>query len=336
MQTHRRNAVTVAMAILFFLLPRCGLAADIPVNPTGQTFSLPTLLWGNTTSSGLGFNNNFFFAPLYNNESVCVYVYNNNTTNLHAFNAAIAVSANPAEVSPSDGTWQNAAVTGSSSLVAPAAPGFAAGIGAQVSGSALVSVNLSGSATAAGSPDTASVKIIQTTGACFGGNSFISSSLAPIYASRPIQSVSDGLSQAYFATFAITNPTAGELLLAINGGVAGTKTLYFDRVTLTSTVATTFQIGGTSNAGTTCGSGSTVSLKIGTVSSSTTTVQTGPCTTNPSGITTGQVANVPANGTQIVDLTGYIAPPFSTTGMGVTIQSAVTGTVVGTIFWYEK
>jgi hypothetical protein len=156
------------LAALFAILsvPSLSHGTDIPINPTGTTFLLqPTLAWGQAGAQG--FNNNYFFVPIVANENVCVYVFNNNPTNAHTFSGVIKVNGNPNNTTPSDATWQGLGTVTSTVSASPSAPAI---FGNLVSGTALVSINFSGSTTQAGSPDTATIVIIQSSGPCLSNN----------------------------------------------------------------------------------------------------------------------------------------------------------------------
>jgi hypothetical protein len=159
-----RNAVTKFLVLLLFF---CAVArsADIPINPQGPTTQLANLTWGQSGTTG--FNNNFWFAPLFLNESLCVYVYNNNATNNHTFSISVSVNGNPNNTTPSDGSWL--IMSSTNSIATGISTGSPGGIGLSISGAPLVSVNLSNSNSASGSNDTANVYIVQTTGSCFSG-----------------------------------------------------------------------------------------------------------------------------------------------------------------------
>src|SRR5260370_12758681 len=96
------------LAMLCLFIPSIASATDIPL-PTigGPIYKLNSLVWGN--SGPQGFNNNFYFVPLAQNEYVCVYVYNQNPSNSHTFSASIAVTGDPTSTTPSANTWQSAA-----------------------------------------------------------------------------------------------------------------------------------------------------------------------------------------------------------------------------------
>jgi hypothetical protein len=160
-----RAGYGVILAVFLLLSSVTLRANDVQISPTGPTFGLTNLQWGITGANG--FNNNFFFSPLFLNESVCVYVYNNNTTNNHSFSVGISVNGNPLNTTPSDGSWLYLGST--NSVATGVATGVPGGMGAAVSGAPLVAVNLSNSVVLGGSPDTANVFIVQTTGTCFSG-----------------------------------------------------------------------------------------------------------------------------------------------------------------------
>lgn len=315
-----------ALFAALFILP-CS-AADVPIFPTGPIFQLTGLVWG--TSTQPGFNNNYFFVPANINESVCVFVYNNNTTNPHTFNATISVSGNPNEKTPSDGTWQNAA--NSTGIFAATSPGFAGGIGGLISGASLVSINFSNSATQAGAPDTATVSIIQTTGNCFSGNNFIGSYPQSVMAMEAIQASSDGLSQSYVATQSVTNPLAGGLIDSVNAN-NGNRTLYIDKAVLSCTAACSLTLSGTNALGTTCTNNTPANIKIGSGVTSTATQQVS-CATPAAAISPFTI-DLAANTPFVVDLGGYIDIAQTLNGFEVT-SSAVTGNVRVAIFWHEK
>lgn len=329
----KRNLVTVAALLLLCASAR---AADIAVNPPGPVSPLPTLAWGPTTATALGFNNNFWFSPLSPSESVCVYVYNNNTTNPHPFNASILISANPQEQTPSDGTWNTAATA---NLTAAVSPGVAAGFGASISGVSLIAISFSGSAALGGSPDTASVKIIQTQGTCTSSQNFNFSVPNNVAALTPFQADSESLGQAYNGSGSQTNPVANQVVAGVNSTASVVKvTGYFDSITVSTSVADTLTIQWTSSTGT-CTETNPASTRAsggasgGTASQAFTFRVT--CAANPTASTAIAVISLPAGGAFTYDMKGWSIAPNNGNGIEV-ISAAVTGTVSATIKWYEK
>jgi hypothetical protein len=164
----RLNRIGVVLGIFagFLLTSTVVKATDIPIFPTGPVYRLTNLVWG--TSTQPGFNNNYFFTPLNPSESVCVYVYNNNTTSAHSFVITISSNGNPANTTPSDPTWFVYPLQANPTVAAGPSP--PATFGAQANAAALVSINLSASTTQAGSPETANITIVQTQGLCPSNN----------------------------------------------------------------------------------------------------------------------------------------------------------------------
>ena len=320
-----------AVAAILFCVPV--RANDVQINPVGPVFPINNLVWG--SSGAQGFNNNYFFAPLSQNESTCVYVYNNNTTSAHTFIASIVITANNNEKTPSDGTWLSSAT--SNGIVSAISPGIPGGLGGNVSGASLVSINLSGSSTQTGSPDTASVIIVQTQGNCVAGQNFTGSGVSGISSLQPILAISDGLSSSFSALTSATNPGSGQVLLHVNAN-SSSKTTYFTKLIITSTAATAplINIVTTSSIGTSCANVNPFNLKsftspIASVDSVTQNCSVSAPTSNP-------FINIvlPTNVTQVIDLTGSIGPAGTNTGIAVEAGGAITGTVYTTLIWYEK
>jgi hypothetical protein len=332
MNRFRKFLGVVAVLSALLLSSRPAGATDIQIYPTGPSFSLKSLVWGTATQPG--FNNNYFFVPATNlNGSVCIYVENNNPTNAHPFTVSISVTSDPDETTPSNGTWQTAAQT---TATAGASPGFPAGIGANISGTALVSINFSGSTTLGGAPDTADVNIVQTTGNCFSGNNSTGSAPSTVSAVPAVQAISEGLSQSFYSQFGVTNPASGQLVLYVQPN-NGQRSLYFDKIILSSSVAIQINFGEANAPGVGCGAGSApTNQKITSAVTSTATVQTGICATSnpvPLGPTIGTF--LAAGASQTVDLRGFIG--LQGTNGGITVTSnAATGTISATLFWYEK
>jgi hypothetical protein len=328
----RLAALALLLIIATLCFPSPSRATDIPINPPGPSFKFPQpLIWGQ--SGAQGFNNNYFFTPYFINEGVCVYVYNNNPTNVHTFTVSIVVTGNPQSTTPSDGTWQAAASTTASVPVSPGVPG---GLGATVSGVSQISVNLSGSTVQAGSPDTASVTIIQTTGNCFAGNGFTTSSPNTITSIVPVQSISDGLSQGFFTSFTATNPATGGNILNV-GGLNLSKTIYLDSITLACSVACIINVATAASTTCTTGGGAVpiINLKLGNATNPTAT-DTSSCTTGPAGLSTFVIVPLGANTPYTFDARGIIIPAFTTQSITIINNTAITGTLLAAFKWYEK
>jgi hypothetical protein len=327
-----RNKILGVVLGMFVMgiVPQGARGTDIPIFPTGPVFRLTGLVWG--TSTQPGFNNNYFFTPLAINESVCVYVQNNNPTNPHTFTASILVTSNPSNTTPSDGTWQNAAV--GNNLNALTSPGLPGGIAALVSGASQVSINFSASSTLGGAPDTANVTITQTNGTCFAGNNMISSGIYTVAAAAPIQAVSESLSTSYGATSTVINPNGEAFHLNANNGV---RSVYLDRAIISCSAACSVQMNTRANAGATCTPLTAVNLKVAFVGSvATTALPENACGTPPSGGAVFSTYDLAANTPLLVDLRGLLLVANTTQGFEIGTATALTGTMRVTVFWYEK
>jgi hypothetical protein len=322
------------LALLLSLASFAG-ASDIPITPTGPVFQIqPALTWG--TSGPGGFNNNFFFTPINVNESVCVYVYNNNTTNPHPFTASITITGNPTEQTPADGTWQSASF---SNLFAVASPGQPAGIGGLVSGAAKVAISFTNSTTLGGSPETASVTIVQTSGNCHSGQNMIFSAPGTVASMPSIQALSEGLSQAYYSSSGVvTNPAINQVLLYVNAGL-GSRSVYFYKTSVECSATCTLAFSTITNLGNTCTSNATVApigMKLSVVNNSTSIQATAPCVSNPAS-NDMFILDLAANTPYDFDPSGLIAPANSSNGFEVRMFAALAaGTVKVSMRWYEK
>jgi hypothetical protein len=319
----------VLLAILF--VPSISRGTDNPIFPTGPIYRLTGLVWGTSTSPG--FNNNYFFTPLYLNESVCVYIRNNNPTSAHSFTASIVVTSDPTSIAPSDLTsWQTTAIFYGNLLASGTQSPVS--YSANVSGASQVSINLTASSTQAGSPDTANVTIIQTTGSCQASNNSVSSGIFST-ASTTLQAVSDSTGQAYGGTLTVTNPVLNQL---IGGWLpnTGNRSGYMDTVYITCSAACTISAQAVNNNGTTCTSNATTGPLRSNAPGNTSGIFLQSCATNPNSVYTLFTIDVPAAGTPFaLDLRGIICPAFTTNGFILT-TSAVTGTVRTSWKWYEK
>lgn len=323
------NRIAKLLAVLALLsAPICTLGADIAIAPTGATFKLPgTYAWG--TAGPGGINNSFFFTPFYTQENVCVYVYNNNTTNSHTFSGNISVTGDPGATGPSgNASWQTS--FNSTTLTAGASIANPAQFSSSASGVAQISVGFTAT-TQAGSPDTATVVIIQTTGNCFAGIGATSSNPYPSVVFSQLQELSDAFGQSYSYIATSTNPLANQLISALVNAPISTRILYFDRVSITSTAAATVNINLITSLGTACAGGiAPTNIKLGQANGSVITTIIGACT-NPA-VSQAMFSNV-AIGTVpvVIDLKGIIAPASSSTGIDIVNLAGITG--VMTVNW---
>lgn len=333
----RRNIVTV---VAFFAALFCCASAranDIQINPTGPVFRVnnQTLAWGIT--GGGGIQNNFFFSPLSPSEYVCTYVYNNNPTNQHGILVTINITANVLSTGPSDGTW-NFMTGGGGANQAQPFPSPALIIGSYVSGAGLVSVNISGTSTQAGSPDTANLFIVQTQQPCAAVRGNSSSQSTTVSALPAILNISDSTGLAFSANATMTNP-AGSLAAATifqtNTGSSAAIQAYLDSVTISCTATCTVQLNNTATAGTCSAVASIPSMNVllGTGSNM---VFSQACTVQPAlNATPYKVWVIAANTPTILDLKGFVIGARSLNGFAFT-PANFTGTINVSLQWWEK
>lgn len=330
----------ILAAAILALLAACGINAqqqNIQVFPTGPVFKISPSLAYNTSGPG-GLNNIFFFTPLNLSESVCVFLKNNDTTNSASFNMSIIATSDPANSTPTDGTWNTLASF--VSLLAAAAPGQSAGTGVNVSGVSQVGVSITASTVGGGAPQTGQLVLIQTQGNCPSGNNFIGSAPAVLAANRPIQFVSQALAQGYSATASLVNPVSGAQLIGINAQ-SGARTIYLDHIVIWATAAASVIVQGTSSAGSTC---TAITINNNRIQSSpvSTAVVNQACTGLPTVFSTligNASANFPllANTPVTIDLTGFIFQAGQSQGLDIVLGAALAaGNINATVFWYEQ
>lgn len=141
---------------------------DIPNNSRNALMDLGrSLAWG---AGGRGsLHNAYIFTPVSPSESFCMVIANNNPTNAHTFNFTVATTSDQQVTSyllaPGSTRWVTAsAVTGVSVAASSSYYNFF-----RINGASRVVISISGSTTAAGTPDTADVLIGQSTYLDTGG-----------------------------------------------------------------------------------------------------------------------------------------------------------------------
>jgi hypothetical protein len=120
--------------------------------------------WGNGAAA---VNNNFVFSPLNPNTQVCLYVTNNNPTNSHSFTVNLLQAGDPQvkTFANAGSKWKSSGTVQAMPVTVTAAQ--TVGIYFNVTAAAVLTAQFTGSATQAGSPDTADIFAVQTTaGGC--------------------------------------------------------------------------------------------------------------------------------------------------------------------------
>jgi len=143
---------------------------DIPNNSRNALMDLGrSLAWG---AGGRGsLHNAYIFTPVSPSESFCMVIANNNPTNSHTFNFIVATTSDQQVtsylLSPGSTRWVTAtAVTGASVAANSSYYNFF-----RINGASRVAISITGSTTAAGTPDTADLLIGQSTFLDTGGTS---------------------------------------------------------------------------------------------------------------------------------------------------------------------
>lgn len=118
------------------------------------------LTWG---GSGINqVNNNFIFHPTDPNEGFCLFVSNNNTSSSHTFTVAVYQTGDPAQSLFTGFSQRWFLVATNTAFPVTVNANAIVGINYKTTASAGISVNISGSTTQTGSPDTADIFAVQT------------------------------------------------------------------------------------------------------------------------------------------------------------------------------
>jgi hypothetical protein len=316
---------------VFFSPPAAQVLTNSPVNPN--------LL----VNAG---NNEFIFdTHSIPNAIANVYVTNDTANPCNNLTVTFAASGAPVNsFNTSPGFWQTV----------PIIPSAAGASFVSSTGAITLSANATVKITTVPLSGTRMVMFLPLSSACntttidvnvFFSSPTVSNSLSSpktgLAAASPLTLVSDTYSQSYAVSQFITNATAGEEISGLHNQAATTKTIYLDRVVISTTSTTvvpiTLQL--SSTLGTTCTSG-TVSasngLKVNTSIPPIAASLTGPCGTNPGSLALiARNMGVSNSAPVTIDLKGVILPLNTTTGVDVVSIGAVTGALEADYYWYE-
>lgn len=295
--------------------------------------SPPATAWSTLSSQ------TYVFTPINPDYGICLSLVNNNPTNAHTITLTAFQSSdsNVPDFTHFQGRYNSITIVGTPS---PVAALTTTQVYLPANAAAKLALVFSGGGTLAGSPDTVDIFAVQTTQKVCGGVNpatgqgyTLSTPNTGTSSAPPIMSVADGTNSAFSVTTATVNPTASQFIGVVNNtSNTNGKSLYFDKVVVSSTVNTTLTLTGITNAGT-CSINSPATIKIGAANTPVSTAGSN-CTVVPT--TSGQSITffILANSPFTIDLKGYIALN-GTNGLGM--QSiAVTGTVSLGWYWYEK
>lgn len=284
----------------------------------------------------------YLMAPLGPDYGFCVSIINNNTTSAHSFSVAAFQTGdnNVADYSHNTGRYATLAIVGNPS---PIAANTTQTFFVRSNGAAKLAFQFTGASTQAGSPDTVDIFAVQTTAAGCGtvnpqtGQSYtLATPNTGTSASPPLMAVADGLSQGFSSFETVTNPVATQMIMHV-AGLSTTKNIYFQRMVISSTAAGEFLIGETSNAGSSCSAGTQapVNTKGGNLTAAVATETKGTCVSNPATVQSMRVL-LGANQPFTFDLTGFISPTGTNSGIDIITPAGITGTIDVFILWYEK
>lgn len=333
----------ILLALAFIILINCNAKGqDQIINARNANFSMTNqtgtdgLIPWSTLS-----NQTYILTPLSPDYGFCVSVTNNNPTNAHTFSVAAFQTGNNNVVDYSNNTGKYAAlaIVGNPSPVPVSSTNV---FFVRSNGASKVAFKFTGGATLAGVPDTVDIYVVQTSASGCGtvnpqtGQQYtLATPDSGTSATPPVQAVSDGLGQAFWSTSNTVNPATGVLLQHVNAN-NGTKSLFLDKIIISSTVNVAILIQGTTGLGTTCTTQTIGNQKI-TNSTTSTGFANFACTGLPvTGLSGAYVVNVAANTTFVLDARGFILPKGTLAGLEMLNIGVVVGTVTSTFSWYEK
>lgn len=143
------------------------------------------IAWGNgaacNSGSFCGMNNNFIWTPPSPDSTVCVSITNNNPTNSHTVTFALsqALDPNVQFFTGFQGKWGAVPLSNTTFPVTIAA-GATTNYFFRSSSAARLALQVSGSAAAGGSPDTADIVVVQPSTASFCGSSGTNAAIIPV------------------------------------------------------------------------------------------------------------------------------------------------------------
>lgn len=143
------------------------------------------LVWG--TSGRGGIQNNFLFTPINPDQGICVFVANNNPTNSHAITLQVFQTGDSQQSSYTGTTGRFVQDTLSNSITSVAAASMVSTY-VHTNAAATAVISISGTSSAAGTPDTADVFLVQTSHTSCGPDSPVTQRVSGPVASGQTQS----------------------------------------------------------------------------------------------------------------------------------------------------
>lgn len=215
---------------LMFVVQFClAQNTDIPVNGA-NTYTVigQNLVWGKSGPGSM--NNNFIFTPTTADTGICIYITNLNTSSGHSFSLAMSQTGDPTVTSfvNNGSRWTSVAIFPSTTFPVTISANSTQGFFYKTFASAVVALQITGSTTSAGSPDTANVFAVQTSQSNCGINPSnnavvgptLEGSATPIGARYPVLvgGWSQGTNTA--TTIRLDPNNTGYVLVGTNNGAA--------------------------------------------------------------------------------------------------------------------
>lgn len=229
------KALVILLAFLAVPLP--GLPQDQPINERGPALDLTDRSNSPQWSAA---NRVYIFTPLNPDQSMCLWISNNNPTNSHTFTLNVFQTGDRRvnDFTNNQGRWTSDTVVGSPSPVAALS---SSSVFVHSNAAVKVAVQITGAASAAGSPDTMDMYLVQTNATSCGPAASGTNTEAPatVPAGRPANTFPVSPAGATFSDLARTvtantqvelTTSVGELVnfnvcsvtLAVTGTVSGT------------------------------------------------------------------------------------------------------------------
>lgn len=281
--------------------------------------SLPSTAWSTLASQ------TYVFTPLSPDHSLCLSMVNNNTTSTHSFNLNIFTTGdnNTPDYTHNTGRYTPITPVGLPNIISSNSSIY---FYVPSKSAAKVALVFTGGNTQAGSPDTVDIFAVQTTNTSCG-------------TIPPQATITESYGTQFLSQQSFINPTINLGLLSVNSNNTTQKTIFFNKVVVSTTVNITIFVQPIQNAGSTCTAVGPFPLKLGNIQfPSTIAVSNFGCASPPT-FAVGAIPatySIPANSSLTIDLTGYQVVGVSNSGLTVASTASVTGTVWVTFFWTEK
>lgn len=155
-----------------------GQAVDIRLGQIGPYADFArSAPWGATGNGNT--DNSYIFAPITPQETTCVFIANNNKTSPHTFTLAFRTTGDPLNktylsVGATQGHWKNVSLI-TDTVIAGGVNNYSF----SSPSSAWAQVEVSGTSAQSGSPDTADIYVVQSSGNCGAASVNVTSSETP-------------------------------------------------------------------------------------------------------------------------------------------------------------